>query len=165
MILVSNTGPLIALAKIGKIALLQHLDYADVCVPPMVHKELWSKMGDEAKIIELAFENFIRIINPKPPEFHAEMAMFKLDEGEKQVISLGLSLNEPLLLMDDKAGRHAAESLGLSVIGTAGLLIDAKGYGLIDKVLPLLMEIKNKGYWLSDALIARVEKLTEEQKY
>ncbi len=162
MILVSNTGPLIALAKIGKIELLRNLNYEAVCVPPMVHKELWGKTGSEAKAIESAFDSFIQIRNPKPPKAHAEMAIFKLDDGEKQVISLGLSVDDPHLLIDDKAGRHVAESLGLSVIGSAGLLILAKQYGLIDAVLPLIMEIRQKGYWLSDALIESVRKLAGE---
>ncbi|NJL59734.1 MAG: DUF3368 domain-containing protein [Desulfobacteraceae bacterium] len=162
MILVSNTGPLIALAKIGKIELLRKLNYEFVCVPPIVHKELWGKVGPESKAIESSFDSFIKVITPKPLQVYVEIAILELDDGEKQVISLGLSVEEPLLLLDDKAGRNAAENLGLSVIGTAGILIAAKHFGLIDKVIPLIDEIRQKGYWLSDALVANVRKLANE---
>jgi len=162
MILVSNTGPLIALAKIGKISLLQHLNYESVCVPPIVHKELWGKTGYEAKAIEAAFDSFIKVITPKPLQAYVEIAISELDDGEKQVISLGLSVLDSLLLIDDKAGRHAAKNLGLSVIGTAGILIEAKLYGLVDKVMPLINEIRQKGYYMSDSLIEQVRRSADE---
>ena len=54
MILVCNTGPLIALAKVGKLGLLLELGYERVLIPPMVQKELRAKFGPEAEDIESA---------------------------------------------------------------------------------------------------------------
>jgi predicted nucleic acid-binding protein len=48
---VSNTGPIIALAKIGKLDLLKSL-VGEVLIPPFVHKELFGKVGAEAVRIE-----------------------------------------------------------------------------------------------------------------
>ena len=59
MIFVCNTGPLIALAKLDRLVLLQHLGGTSVFIPPMVHKELWSKIGPEAPLIETALRTFI----------------------------------------------------------------------------------------------------------
>ena len=59
MIYVCNTGPLSALAKLDRLALLQHLGGAHVLIPPMVYKELWGKIGFEAPLIETFLHTFI----------------------------------------------------------------------------------------------------------
>ena len=43
----SNTGPLIARAKVDQLTLLQ-IFYNDVQIPPAVHRELMAKSGVEA---------------------------------------------------------------------------------------------------------------------
>ena len=45
MIIVADTGPIIGLAKIGRIALLKKLA-TEVLIPPIVHKELYG-ISDE----------------------------------------------------------------------------------------------------------------------
>ena len=49
MILVCNTGPLIALAKIDRLSLLQNLGLERILIPPMVQRELWGKIGPERR--------------------------------------------------------------------------------------------------------------------
>lgn len=63
MIIVSNTGPLIGLAKINQIGLLRHLAAA-VYIPPQVHRELLAKSGSEAAAIDKALKEFIQIKFP-----------------------------------------------------------------------------------------------------
>lgn len=46
MRIVADTGPIIALAKIGKIFLLKSIA-GEVPIPPMVYKELFGKIGSE----------------------------------------------------------------------------------------------------------------------
>jgi predicted nucleic acid-binding protein len=41
----------------------------------------------------------------------------------------------------------------LKVLGTGGLLLKAKRNGLVSAVRPLLEEMKQKGYFLSDRLV------------
>jgi len=53
MILVSDTGPLIGLGKISQLSLLKALAQ-DVWIPPMVRRELLSKVGSEAEEIDQA---------------------------------------------------------------------------------------------------------------
>jgi len=61
MIFVCNTGPLIALAKLDRLALLQHLGGTGVFIPPMVYKELWGKIGPEAPLIETALHTVVHL--------------------------------------------------------------------------------------------------------
>lgn len=140
MILVCNTGPLIALAKIDHLSLIDSLAFRHCYIPPHVHKELWGRIGPESGDL-----------------------LSQLDQGERQVIQLGLSFTDPvLLLLDDQAGRRTASALALPVIGTAGLLLLAKRRGLIPAVMPLLEAIRNNGYWLSDKLLEHVRQLAAE---
>ncbi len=50
MKVVSNTGPLIGLAKIGQLLLLKSM-YTEVLIPPIVHRELlgkvWKRIGTD----------------------------------------------------------------------------------------------------------------------
>ena len=163
MIFVCNTWPLIALAKLDRLALLQHLGGTSVFIPPMVYKELWSKMGPEAPLIETALHTFVHVEQPGKIGPHVEIATANLDDGEREAIVLGTSLQEEVVLvMDDQAGRRVAKELGLSVIGSAGLLLLAKQKGLITEVHPLLETLRQQGYWLSDAVLDEVRGLAGE---
>jgi predicted nucleic acid-binding protein len=64
--------------------------------------------------------------------------------------------------MDDRLGRAAARRLGLTLTGLVGVLIRAKETGLISAVRPLLNEIRQKGYWLSEELLDAAAKLAGE---
>jgi predicted nucleic acid-binding protein len=44
MEIVSNTGPIIGLAKVDLLFLLTEVA-SEVLIPPMVHRELWEKLG------------------------------------------------------------------------------------------------------------------------
>ena len=50
MKIVSNTGPIIGLAKIGLLFILNQMA-SEVLIPPMVHKELLGKIGGESEQI------------------------------------------------------------------------------------------------------------------
>jgi len=151
MTIVSNTGPLIALAKADKLPLLKQL-FRRICIPPAVHRELLAKTGPEAARLDDALARFIEITPAPqiPPEVKA--VTLRLGVGEKQAIALAYELKAPLVI-DDRLGRSAARRLGLAIIGLAGVLIQAKEAGLIPAVLPLLEEIRRRGYWLSDELL------------
>jgi predicted nucleic acid-binding protein len=164
MILVCNTGPLIALAKIDRMTLLQHLDIERILIPPMLQKELWSKIGPESPLIEFALNHFIHVSQIEGSDQRIVRATSNLDDGEKEVILLGASLQEDVvLLLDDQAGRRMAKELGFLVLGTAGLLLLAKQLGFVEAVGPLLEEMRRHGYWLSDAVVEQVQRQAGEQ--
>ena len=55
---------------------------------------------------------------------------------------LGLEIPDSVLVLDDGLARRVAESLGLRLTGTLGLLLDAKGAGLIPEVASLLDQLQ-----------------------
>jgi len=162
MRIVSDTGPIIGLAKIRKIILLKN--FADeIFIPPMVHRELFGKIGQESNEIDQALNTFIKVKKDIALDKATKIALDGLGEGEKQAIGLASNLNaDVILLLDDRAGREAAARLNIPTTGLVGLLLLAKERGFVKNVSALLKELRNSGYWLSDDLIKIAIKLADE---
>jgi predicted nucleic acid-binding protein len=160
MTIVSNTGPLIALAKADQLSLLNSL-YHNVLIPPCVHRELLAKTGTEADRLDLALSTFIRVAERPQVSPEVELTTRMLDPGEREAIALAHNSSLPII-MDDRLGREAARRLGLTVTGTAGVVLQAKRENLITSVRELLEQIRDRGYWLSDELIEASAKLAGE---
>ena len=162
MIIVSNTGPLIGLAKIQQLGLLGRLA-REVYIPPQVRLELLARTGPETALIAAALKAPIQVKAPAVLDAAAETMLRRLDEGEKQAIALARSFPAPvLLLLDDRAGRTAAQKLGQPLTGLAGFLLLAKRQGLVTAVAPLLVTLRSSGYWVSDELVAVVKNMAGE---
>lgn len=154
MNVVSNTGPIIALAKLDRLDVLVSL-FSTVLIPPMVHRELMGRIGEEWSAIEKGLQTFIAITEVPEAPRDTGMTLMAVDEGERQAISLAISVgSDALLLLDDKAGRTVAKQLGVRVTGTVGLLLLAKERRLITSVTEYLKALRVYGYWLSDEIIA-----------
>ena len=162
MRIVSDTGPIIGLAKIGMVDLLKALA-SEVLIPPFVHKELFGKTGVETTHIENALGDFIKVAPVNVLEPSEEDVLAELDEGEKQAIAMASELGEGvLLLIDDNAGRRAARKMGVAVTGLIGLLLLGKERGLVGRIGPLLDELRQAGYWLSDKIVGIAKGLAGE---
>jgi predicted nucleic acid-binding protein len=160
MIAVSDTGPLIALAKVDQLRLLERL-FEQVHIPSAVHRELLAKSGPEAARLDKALAHFIKVAQAPQLQAEVKAATLRLGPGERQAVALASESNA-LLVMDDRLGRAAARRLGLTLTGLVGVLIRAKETGLISGVRPLLNEIRQQGYWLSDELLDVAAKLAGE---
>lgn len=162
MTIVADTGPLIALAKIQRLRLLTCL--ADVVlIPPIIRRELLGRVGPEAPEIDEALDRLLRVENPQSLEARIEKAVEGLDAGERAVIALAAaSAEDPVVLMDDQAGRRVARQLGLRVTGLVGLLLRLKEMNEIKEVVPLLVAMRKQGYWLSDDLIDTARRMAQE---
>lgn len=160
MTVVTNTGPLIILAKIDQLGLLQQM-FTSISIPPAVHRELMAKSGIEVHKLDAALGEFINI--SAEPELlpTVQTATRHLDAGEQQAIALAHAKGN-ILIIDERLGRQAARQLGLTVTGSVGVLIEGKKRGHIPAVTPLLRMARQQGYWLSDELIATAAKMASE---
>lgn len=158
----SNTGPLVALAKIDSLLLLKGL-FGTVRVPPAVHRELLAGTGPAALRLDQAFAGFLQVAGLPTVPTIVDEATRGLGAGEAQAIALAFS-EDTLLLIDDRAGRAAARRLGLAITGTVGVLLQAKQAGLIPQVLPLLDQMRQAGDYLSEALLDSAARLAGEQR-
>ncbi len=160
MKVVSDTGPLIALAKARQLQLLEQL-FGEIFIPPAVYREILAKTGPEAEQLDSALATFVRVAEHPSVKPEVRSLTSHLDRGEREAIALTCQLNA-LLLVDDRLGRQAAQRLNLLFTGVAGILIKAKEKGLLPHVRPVLEQIRSQGYWLSDELLDLASRLANE---
>jgi predicted nucleic acid-binding protein len=158
--IVCNSGPLIALAMVGRLDLLQHL-YQRVLIPHAVLQEVTGAGSGRVGASEIAAAAWLeRIPSGPPPE---PLLAQELGPGEAEVIASAYRLHAGLVLIDERRARRIAEqAYGLRVKGSAGILVSAKRAKLIPAVRPLLESMCARGYYLSPRLIDRaVEEAAE----
>lgn len=152
-IVVSNTTPLIALAWIRRLDLLPTL-FTAVHIPEAVRDEIKRK-PQAAGVAELESSNWLTV-KPVTNLIAVELLLDQLDEGESQAIVLAHELRADLLLMDERRGRRRASQSGITVVGTLGILIDARQQGLTGPLRPMLDLLRKLPFHMSDALYAEV---------
>ena len=104
MIIVSNTSPVINLAAIGHLELLNKL-YGKIILPEAVHHEITVKGAGQAGSTEIEKLKWIEVKTVSNQKLVQALKM-ELDEGESEAIALAVELNAELLLIDER--RHWA---------------------------------------------------------
>jgi uncharacterized protein len=155
LIVVSDTSPVLNLARIGRLQLLPSL-YRQVLIPPAVYQELTASRRGQAAAIDLVAEPWLIVASPTDQTRVRELRE-SLDPGEAEAIVLAIERRAGLLLMDEKRGRQTAAAAGLAVIGLPGVVTKAKLTGLIDLGKPVLDElIQTARFWIGPGLYAEV---------
>ncbi len=161
MIVVSNTSPLTNLAAIGLFDLLHHL-YGGLHIAYGVWDELnagdkrWPGRDDVAQAVW---------IEQHTVQNQSLVTALRrdLDRGEAETIALAVELGADLVLLDEQEGRHAAQRLGLRVLGVVGILLNAKANGAIDTLRPHLDALRQTaGFYLSASLYQHALELAGE---
>jgi predicted nucleic acid-binding protein len=155
MKIVSNASPLINLARIGQLELLQQL-YGELSVPEAVWREVVLEGAGQPGAKEVETASWIRV-QPAANRELVRALRQELDAGEAEAIALALEVEATFLLMDEHLGRETALHMELRCIGLIGVLVEAKRKGLIDQIRPLVDSLQDvAGFWISEALFQRV---------
>ena len=88
---------------------------------------------------------------PSPQHEFLTRIPVSIDAGEAQAIALALEQNTALFI-DDLNGRKVALMEGLKIFGLGAVLIKAKKIGVFPTIAPVLDEIDQQGYRLSNQL-------------
>lgn len=128
-VIIADTSPLHYLALIGESHILPAL-FGAVIIPQKVLSEL-NQLTTPA-----AVKSFATSLPPwlevRTVTLAIDSSLDDLDPGEREAITLALELNADTLLIDDNAGRNAAQIRGLAIMGTLRVLYDAAVFGLCD---------------------------------
>lgn len=158
MIIVSDTTPIISLSKIERLDLLQKL-FEIIMIPRAVYNELTSnkQFQEEAKAINDAeYIKVVEVENLKAVELLQRAT--GLDLGESEAIIYTDSYKVGMLLIDEIKGRKVAMQMGISVMGTVGILMAAYDEKLIsaNEIKEYIEIMKNVGRHISDKLYAQL---------
>lgn len=112
-IIVSDTSCLILLRKIEELELLHDL-FGTITTTPEVAYEYGYDLPQWITVVETTNKVF------------QEQVAKSVDFGEASAIALAMEFEQSLLIIDDFKGKKYAQNLGLHVIGTLGVFVEAK---------------------------------------
>lgn len=145
--IVADSTCLIGLERINHLYILRGL-FEKISIPPEVEKE----SGDSA--------DWINVEQPRNPLLVFSLNLL-LDAGEAEAIALG-GLKKCRIILDDKQARNVAKRMGLTVIGTVGVLIRAKEAGIVKAVKPLIEELEANHFYIGESLKGEALKIAGE---
>ena len=141
MIIVSDTTPLIGLASIGRLELLQEL-FGEVYIPQAVFDETVTFGRGNSKAKQLVSNaSWIHVVEVKD-RLAVNVLLDEMDLGEVETIVLASEMNADWVLMDEKKGRRKLSQLNIPKIGTLGILLKAKELNYIPVLKPEIEEIR-----------------------
>lgn len=162
MILVVDTSPLITLARIGLLELLQQL--ADrIVIPDAVYRECVTQGQGRPGNAEIAQATWI-VRQPVTDRVFVMRLLDRVGQGEAEAIALAQQIRADAVVLDDATARRLAEAEGCRVVGLLGLLIEGKRRGLLPMVKPVLDAMLEAGFFVGSELYAALLQQVGERK-
>lgn len=143
--IISDTSCLILLDKIGELEILNKL-FGTIITTAEVSNEFGQPLP-----------SWIEIQNPTD-KIYQTIIEATLHKGEASAIALAIEFGDCLLIIDDFKGRKFAYKIGLNIMGTIGVIVDAKLAGIIPSVKSILLKIKSTNFRITEELEAIILK-------
>jgi len=154
MIVISDTTAISSLFIINKLELLKVL-FHKVIIPNAVYEELLVLEQYDIDISVIKNAGWIEVKASKNFSLIEELSQ-ELDIGESEAIALAAEIEADLLIIDEKRGRLKAKELGIPTVGLIGIISQLKMKGHIRLVKPILDELRNTGFWISDTFYHKI---------
>ena len=145
MIVVSNSSPLISLARIGRLNLLASF-YERILVPAEVHHEVTVAGRGLPGAVEVCKAGWIEVATRRSPaDLPLERACEGLGAGERGAILLAKSIPADLILLDEWKARRIAREAGLAITGCLGVLEAGARRGLVSDLREAYIDLLRQG--------------------
>jgi hypothetical protein len=144
MKVISNSSVLIALSSIRQLELLERRFPEGVIIPEAVWREVVETGHNRAGAKMVSDAGWIKRRQVQNRAIATALET-TLDQGEAEVIALGLEIGADLLLLDEKSARSVAVRLQYPVLGTIGLLIWGKRMGFFPSLANELTLLRREG--------------------
>ncbi len=129
-------------------------------IPQAVFYEVTAK--EDSACRQISEKDWIRVERISD-QSDKKMYKAKLHDDEVEVMILAQEKPEAdLVIIDDNAAKKTAKYLGLTVTGTIGVLLKAKKTGVIEKIAPVIAEMKQRGFYISRELERMVLEQADE---
>jgi predicted nucleic acid-binding protein len=147
---VIDASPLISLFRSQQADLLAQL-FTNIWVPKAVWQEVTESEHEDSASQGLVTATWPKIvhINQIPDVISKQ----DLGKGESEVLSFAINSPKVRAMLDDHAARRCAKTLGISTLGTGGMLVLAKQRGIIPSVGEAIEALRTAGMFLSDDLV------------
>jgi predicted nucleic acid-binding protein len=158
---VSDSGPLIHLARAGHFDLLQLL-YGRLLIPPSVYQEVVVRGRGQDGSRELSRARWIHHRRPRRADLATALGAF-LGRGEAEAIALAAERKDTLLLIDEVHGRRVARKMGISVRGALGVLLQGHRAHHVPDLAGAIARMRERGTWIADEVVAAIMATTRER--
>lgn len=158
--LICDTSVLLYMGRIEALDLLRHM-FDPVYVPTWVAVELDAGRALRPDTVDPRSISWISIM-PVQNEVVEALPPNRLGMGEKATIAYAWRHGIQVVGLDDREARTFAQRLGLHVIGTVGILVEAKRLGLIAEIRPILKALQKQGFYLSKELAKKALEMSGE---
>lgn len=155
-VVVVDTGPLLHLTEATSLHLLEPI--GELHLPRMVDQEMHHHEASWSST-ELHWIKLTPLIAPYETEALAWQQAGLLHAGEAEAIALARQLRADWLLTDDAAARLMAESLGLEVHGSLGVVLWAAAVRHLThaEAEAVLNNLANSSLWISARVLAEAK--------
>jgi len=150
-IVLADASPLIGLARVGGLLWLRKL-YQTISITKAVrHEATGARERPGAVAISAALkQGWIRVLRQE----WSEPPLPQLDTGEASTLRAAVAHGAAaLVLLDDLQARREAQRLGLTFIGTAGIVVEARRARLIKAARPVFARLADEGFHLDPELV------------
>jgi hypothetical protein len=147
---VSNSSPIIHLAKIGHLDLL-HDRFGEILIPQTVYEECVIDGKARPEVTAIKQATWLRVA-PVVNKDLIRLLSSDVDRGEAEAIALALEQQAALILLDDADAREKARLYHLKITGLVGILLGAKRSGKLASLTETLTDLGRTGFWLSQSL-------------
>ena len=148
-LIICDTSCLILFHKLNKLSLLNKL-YNYIYITPVIEKEFGLDLPD-----------WVNISQPSNIPLIQTLSQI-IDEGEASAIALSFEVPGSLLVLDDLKARSVAKSLNLKITGSLGILIKLKQQGYVTSLKPILEEVQQTDFRISDNIIKKILSIAGE---
>lgn len=156
--IVSDSGPIIAFSKIDRLDILRLL-FGRVLIPDAVYDEIVVKGMGRPGSDDVARSSWIERRTLMNVDLMRELPQ-RIHAGEREAIALAYELGMQLLI-DERRGRQAAYNIGVVIIGSLGVLAEARREEIVEDLTPLVQTILDSGYWISPEVVKDFLELTQ----
>jgi len=149
MIIIADSSPLISFALIEKLNLLEQL-YQEIYVPIAVYNEVSKSDKPYSQELKQFLHGKIKGVKNT---MAVDILLSDIGTGEAEAIVLALECQPAMILLDDLKARKFAKMQGLNIIGTMGILLEAKKAGFITAIKPFIAELISNDIRISTKIV------------
>jgi len=142
-LIICDTSCLILFDKISKLELLRQC-YSNIYVTPEIAEEFGKALPVWIKTKEASNQALKQTLTQI------------LGQGESSAIALNFDLPDTLVVLDDLKARKVAKSLNLRITGSLGILVKAKEQGHIEKLFPVLKQVQQTNFRISENIVRKI---------
>jgi predicted nucleic acid-binding protein len=146
---IADASVLIIFDKLNQFDILEKI-YHNIYTTAEISLEFNKPLPSRIKVESVKDQKYLKFIRSQ------------VDIGEATAIALAAEKDNPLLILDDLKARKLARRLGMRFTGTLGVINKAKELHIIDRIKPVIDQLRDSDFRISENIIENLLKRNNE---